>query len=304
MLMGERLRPRLSAVDGVARAAQFAHSADSRVVGWARERGNTEGPRPAADAVGTPDATGRSARACAAAARQRLDAARADRPDDRVDAAAAGREVAPGLTFADTTTRVVAFIIDSIILFFGITIIAAILGLVAATTVTDTSVSSRVGGPIGSIVYALLGLAYFVGSWTGGRRATIGQRVMNIQVGNAFDGRALSLEQAVRRWLGLGAWIGILGVVPSLVSLSGLIELLWVVILLITTATSPTKQGLHDRFAHTALVRPTGQGTSGLAMACIVIVIVLLLLAVISFVALIFLGGQVSDILSRVGDSI
>jgi uncharacterized RDD family membrane protein YckC len=213
-------------------------------------------------------------------------------------------EVAPGLTFADTTSRVVAFIIDSIILFFGITIIAAILGLVAATTVTDTSVSARVGGPIGSIVYALLGLAYFVGSWTGGRRATIGQRVMNIQVGNAFDGRALSLEQAVRRWLALGAWIGILGVVPSLVSLSGLIELLWVVILLITTATSPTKQGLHDRFANTALVRPTGQGTSGLAMACIVIVIVLLLLAVISFVALIFLGGQVSDILSRVGDSI
>jgi uncharacterized RDD family membrane protein YckC len=216
-------------------------------------------------------------------------------------------EIAPGLTFADTTSRVVAYIIDSVILFFGVTIIAAILALVAATTVTDTSLARTVGGPIGSTVSVVLGLAYFVGSWTGGRRATIGQRALGIQVGNAFDGQSLSLEQAIRRWLGLGAWIGLLAVVPSLVSLSGLIQFLWVLILLITTATSPTKQGLHDRFANTALVRPTGQG-NGLAMACLIgivlIVVVAVLLAVLSFIGLSMMDGQIETILSQIGDSI
>ncbi len=214
-------------------------------------------------------------------------------------------EVAPGLTFADTPSRVVAYIIDWIILIFAITIVAAVLGSIFAvtTSVTDSNLAGRVGGATGSIIFALIGLAYFVGSWTGGRRATIGQRAMNIQVGNAFDGRPLSLEQAIRRWLGLGSWIALLGILPSLVSASGLMQLLWTIILLISTATSPTKQGLHDRFANTALVRPVGQG-SGAATACLVIVAVLVLLSVISIIALLFLGGQVSTILSAVGDSI
>ena len=76
------------------------------------------------------------------------------------------------------------------------------------------------------------------------------------------------------------------------------------IVLLITTATSPTKQGLHDRFANTALVSPSGQGASGLAKACLIIVVVLFLLFVLSIVALILLGNQVSSILSEIGESI
>ena len=84
-----------------------------------------------------------------------------------------------------------------------------------------------------------------------------------------------------------------------------LIELLWAIILLITTATSPTKQGLHDRFANTALVRPSGQGTSGLATACLDRRSWSWSCArVASIVALILLGSQVSTILSEIGESI
>lgn len=212
-------------------------------------------------------------------------------------------EVVPGLIFASTASRVLAYIIDLVFLLFVISVVVAILG-VSTTTVTNSGAISQISNPVSSILYPLVGMAYFVISWTGGRRSTIGQRIFNIQVGNAFDGRALSLEQAVRRWLGLGSWITLLGLIPSLVSLSGLIELLWVVILLVTTATSPTKQGLHDRFANTALVRPSGQGTSGLATACLVVVVVGAALVLLSIVALIFLGGQVSTILSEVGESI
>jgi uncharacterized RDD family membrane protein YckC len=216
----------------------------------------------------------------------------------------AAAEVAPGLVFANTTARVIAYVIDLVILYFLVYIVAAILGLAAATTITDTSVMTRFGGSVGSIILVLFGLAYFAGSWTGGRRATIGQRAMSIQVGNAFDGRPLSLEQAIRRWLGLGDWLVLLGIVPSLIAATGVIQLLWTIILLITTATSPTKQGLHDRFANTALVRPSGQGTSGFAKACLIIIILLLILPVVGIIGLILLGGQASEILSRIGESI
>jgi hypothetical protein len=66
---------------------------------------------------------------------------------------------------------------------------------------------------------------------------------------------------------------------------------------------SPTKQGLHDRFANTAVVRPATAG-SGAAMACLVIAIVIALAALAAIIGLIFLGGQVSSILSAVGESV
>lgn len=187
-------------------------------------------------------------------------------------------EVAPGLAFADTTSRVVAYIADLLILGVAIAIVAAILGL-TTTAITDRTSVTTVGGPARAIVYVLLDLAYFVVSWTGGRRATMGQRLFNIQVGNAFDGRALTLEQAIRRWLGLGSVIGLLGIVPSLVSASVFGTLIWSIVLLITTSNSPTKQGLHDRFANTALVRPVG-ASNGPAKACLVTFVVLLVLSV------------------------
>ena len=68
-------------------------------------------------------------------------------------------------------------------------IVVAILG-VSTTTITDAGAITEISNPVSSILYALVGMAYFVVSWTGGRRATIGQRIFNIQVGNAFDGRA------------------------------------------------------------------------------------------------------------------
>lgn len=202
-------------------------------------------------------------------------------------------EVAPGLAFADTASRFVAYVVDLFILGFAVLIVGTVLGL-STTTVTDRSYSTVVSGPVGSILVALLGLAYFVVSWTGGRRATIGQRVFSIQVGNAFDGRSLTLEQAIRRWLGLGSIVTVLGIVPDLVSVSGLVELVWTIVLLITTVTSPTKQGLHDRFANTALVRPVGAST-GLAKACVVIVIILLVLSVGLAVISLLAWGAITD---------
>jgi uncharacterized RDD family membrane protein YckC len=214
---------------------------------------------------------------------------------------------APGLAFADTGSRFVAYIIDSIILAILGGIIGAALGSgTTAVVQTANGVSSYSGvtGAAFTVAVTILSLLYFVFFWTGGRRATLGQRVFNLQVGNAFDGHGLTLEQAVRRWLGLAYFVGLFALIPNLYGIASLVQFLWVIVLLITTATSPTKQGLHDRFANSAVVRPAGQGSSGLAMACIVIVVILLVIAVLSFVALILVGSQVSTILEEVGNSI
>jgi len=63
-------------------------------------------------------------------------------------------------------------------------------------------------------------------------------------------------------------------VTTSLAGLTGLIGFAWAVVLLLTTISSPTKQGLHDRFANTAVVRPAG-ASSSVIIGCLVIVVLL-----------------------------
>ena len=75
---------------------------------------------------------------------------------------------------------------------------------------------------------------------------------------------------------------------------------------LITTATGAMHQGLHDRWAHSVVVRPAaaGAGGSGLVAACLIILAIVALFFLFSIIGLIFLGSQLSNILSAVGTSI
>lgn len=210
---------------------------------------------------------------------------------------------APGLAFADIPARLVAYIVDAAIVGLVGSVVAIALGF-GERTVTATSTYVWVSGTTLNVSFALLGLIYFVFFWTGGRRATIGQRIFDIQVGNAFDGRPLSLDQALARWVGYGSFLGLFAIVPTLGSFASLAELIWVLVLLATTARSPTKQGLHDRFANTALVRPSSRASSGPAMACLIIVVLLGVLFAMAVAALIFLGSQVGPLLQPPGTTI
>ena len=154
---------------------------------------------------------------------------------------------------------------------------------------------------ISAVVYIGLEFLYFVGLWTSGDRATLGMRVMKLQIGNAFDGRTLTMSQAVTRWFALGLPFQAAGFVPQLAAIAGLAGL-WTLVLLISTAVSPTRQGIHDRIANSAIVQPIGASTP--AVACLLLLILLLVVPLIAIVALVFLGGQVSTILSAVGESV
>lgn len=209
---------------------------------------------------------------------------------------------APNLVFSDTVSRFVAYLIDG----FVVLIVGAIVASIVTASIVGESVAN--GDTTFSLIFivtvTIVSLAYSVFFWTGGRRATPGQMIFKIQVANAFDGRPLTTTQAVKRWLGLGWFLTLFGIVPSLASLVNLASLVWSIVLLITTVQSPTKQGLHDRFANSAVVRPRDSSRGGLVMACLVIVLVLLAVALFSIVALVFLGSQVSDIIDRAGDSV
>jgi uncharacterized RDD family membrane protein YckC len=151
-----------------------------------------------------------------------------------------------GFVYGDVPNRVIAYIIDSIVIFIVNVIILAILVAIGLNNF---------------VVYGLIGLVvsagYFIYLWST-RRATLGMGFLGLQIGNAVDGKTLTTDQALRRWVIISApavvaqaaqVIGIIG------SLLGLLALLWYIYLLWTTAKSPTKQGFHDVFANTMVVK-------------------------------------------------
>jgi uncharacterized RDD family membrane protein YckC len=204
---------------------------------------------------------------------------------------------APGFVFSSTARRFVAWFIDSLLVLFIYLFPIGVLDY-AGVDLNTTAAQS-----LESIIAVAVSFAYFIVSWRSRGRATIGQRMFKIQVGNAFDGRTLTVRQSVIRWASLGYPVGLLGIAPSLGSLSSLLQLIWQIVLLFSTALSPTKQGLHDRWANSAVVSPEGASSSGLAVALIVI-IVILAVPVLAILALLFLGTQISTILSTVSNSV
>jgi uncharacterized RDD family membrane protein YckC len=177
---------------------------------------------------------------------------------------------ASGFVYADVPNRAIAYIIDAIILFVINIIVSLVIGAILgpATRVSFNSNATDLGNLVTAdvnyatvLVTALVSTAingvYFVWTWTQ-MRGSLGQKLLSMQVGNEGDGKTLTTNQAVTRWIFLGAPFGIAGAlnpIPALGIIIALAALAWFIALLVTTAQSPTKQGLHDRYAHTMVVK-------------------------------------------------
>ena len=166
-----------------------------------------------------------------------------------------------GLALADIPERVIAFIIDAIILgiagFIISTITTSILGDNLGGIFLNVRVPSLLSTIVAVALLAALSAGYFIYTWTRMGGATLGQKVMKLRVVDGASGAAITQSQAINRWLTIGlplalyqfyAW-SIIGWLIWLASLGFLIYLL------ITTAQSPTRQGFHDQFAKTAVVK-------------------------------------------------
>ncbi|MHB8890945.1 MAG: RDD family protein [Candidatus Limnocylindrales bacterium] len=162
---------------------------------------------------------------------------------------------APGVAYADVVTRIIALVIDSVILWIPWMVIWTV--VVGALVLSGGFGLTLIGLVLGVIWAAITG-AYFVWTWTT-MRATYGQKFLKLETVNAADGATLTRDQAIKRWAFLyGPNVlamvasNVLGLLGSLVSL---LALIYVIYLLYTMSQSPKRQGFHDIQAGTVVVK-------------------------------------------------
>jgi uncharacterized RDD family membrane protein YckC len=170
-----------------------------------------------------------------------------------------------GLIYGDVLNRSIAYIIDAIIIGIITAILSAVVGAIFGPVISFDSLNSLFsGGNVNWLVVIIdfaiglaVSVAYFVYLWTS-QRATLGMRVMSLQVGNETNGATLGRDQALMRWallFGPAALSQAFWPVPLLGMILGLASFVWFLVLLFTTWSSPTKQGIHDKTAHTMVVK-------------------------------------------------
>jgi uncharacterized RDD family membrane protein YckC len=219
-----------------------------------------------------------------------------------------------GYVIGGVGARLVAFLIDLVMV--------GIVPLVLQFTFTDYGQMFRDAAESGGrptaltipvttdlILLTLLGLGisflYFVGLWTSGLRATIGMRIVGLQVADAATGQTLSLTAAIKRWVALGQPLNLLNLIPGLASIAGLAGLALYAALFLTTVTNDRKQGFHDRFAESLVIRPASKGDGSTAFGCVILA-VLVIVAGIVLSAFVFsaMAPYFDEIMTEIGNSI
>jgi uncharacterized RDD family membrane protein YckC len=223
--------------------------------------------------------------------------------------AAPGRE---GYVIAGMGARLVAYFIDSLI----VSIIPTVLTLLvvdysgmmqqaidaaeSGTPAAQTSFVIAVTPEL--ILVTLISVAiqflYFVGFWTSGARATPGMRGLRMQVVDAATGAGLSLVQATKRFIALGAPLALLILIPALQSAAGIAQFALSLFLFFTAITNDRRQGLHDKWANSLVIRSTTSGDGAVVVGCLVLIVIAVGLAIIlSVAAFAAMAPQIEELL-------
>ena len=166
---------------------------------------------------------------------------------------------------ADFMTRLVAFIIDGVVIWVIHYIVTAVLG----------GMLFSLGGLYLIVVAAIdiaVSAAYFVYMWTT-RKQTVGMMLMKLQVQKDGTGAALNQSEAIRRWLYLGlplalsallstgfgfgllgVGLGALAILFTLAPIVALASIAWEIYLAYATNNDARKQGPHDKAAGSVVV--------------------------------------------------
>ncbi|MEO7118012.1 MAG: RDD family protein, partial [Candidatus Limnocylindrales bacterium] len=108
------------------------------------------------------------------------------------------------------------------------------------------------------VLTAAVSAAYFIYMWVN-MRATMGMRLLGMQIGHESDGRTITYQQAALRFAVMWGPYYLAGLLAAfalgLALLTYLVAIAWGIVLIVTTAQSPTKQGLHDKYAQTMVVK-------------------------------------------------
>jgi uncharacterized RDD family membrane protein YckC len=168
---------------------------------------------------------------------------------------------AAGIVYADLTSRIIAYIIDVVILVIvGIVVNLVLLTTFIAAIVTTGSALFLLLSVVVLVIDVLLAGIYFVYTWTN-MKASPGQRILGMMTVQESDGSALTFNQALARFVimfapGYVASLasnvigGVLGLILSFVGLA------WTLYLIYTTANDPKRQGFHDHYAKSVVIKP------------------------------------------------
>lgn len=157
---------------------------------------------------------------------------------------------------AEVGTRVIAYIIDAIILGFAYLILITVIavGAVIQGDSTFAILATR------SIIFAIVSVLYFGYGWTSWR-ASAGQRILGLQTINV-DGTTLNWNKAITRWAflfgpsALQSLFGNADQIGGVLSfLVGVAVLAYYIYLLWTTSNDPKRQGFHDKQSGTMVVK-------------------------------------------------
>jgi uncharacterized RDD family membrane protein YckC len=217
------------------------------------------------------------------------------------DAASPATPVA-GFVTAGIGSRLVAWVLDGIIVtILGIVIAIGLFLVTGLTIEADPVVVSLLIG----VVVVTLEFIYLVGFWTGPRRATPAMRLLSLEVVDAASGSALALRAAAIRWLALGYPLGVITAIPGIGELATWLLAGWSLALLMSTAMNARSQGIHDRLAGSVVLRRAGATDGAAAIGCVLAALVIAgLFVVLPILALIAGGAQIEQILSEIGESI
>ena len=165
---------------------------------------------------------------------------------------------------ASTGSRIGAWLVDFVVLYVLVTVVAAALGGVHWVTKTSTldygspvSVSTfTIEGAWFGPLLAAFSAVYTIPMWKT-RGATLGQLILGLRVFDAAGPVRLSWRQAAIRWFGLFGWAFI--AIPSQTQdLLVLTVVVWLVALVVSTVRNERGQGIHDRFARSLVVNRGG----------------------------------------------
>ncbi len=158
---------------------------------------------------------------------------------------------APGVAYADLVTRIIAFIIDAVILWFVGFVVGIIFLAIGVALGTGLGL---IFGLFGGIVTAAISAVYFIYGWTR-MRASLGQKFLSVETVSAADGSTLTQDQAIRRWLFLYGLYALGNIIPIVGLLVLLVAIGYALYLLYTTSQSPKRQGYHDVQANTVVIK-------------------------------------------------
>ncbi len=148
---------------------------------------------------------------------------------------------APGVFFGDPAARLVAYIVDAIIVSLVVLVVAIVGAAVALSGLATGSDSGLIASAIGGVFIIVVGslafsLAYFPWFWAHGG-ATPGMSLLGLRVVRDADGGPISGSQAILRLVGY--WV------------SGFVFYLGYIWILI----DKRRRGWHDLIAGTVVIR-------------------------------------------------